>query len=107
MGTSYGKDHERIIRIMELITDNFSRCLHHPETISPIRHYSPLGIARPSDRSGNQRPAASASPSSYAFGACAVRLESNVHADSRWRCPRLPRRAIYAALAKKTNFSSP
>jgi hypothetical protein len=52
MGTSYGKNRERIIRIMELITDNFSHHLHNPETISPIRHGSPLGNAPPSDRSG-------------------------------------------------------
>ena len=28
--------------IMELIADNFSRRLHHPETISPLRRTLPL-----------------------------------------------------------------
>ena len=81
---------------MELINDNFSRRLHHPEVISPIRHGSLLGIAHPSDRFGNQRPAASTSPSSYALGACAVRLDSSGHANCgrRWllvisACPRI------------------
>ena len=106
MGTSYGKDRERIIRIMELISDNFSRRLHRPETISPIRRTSPLGIAQPSDRSGNQGPAASTSPSSYAFGAsrCASTVACTQTLDGAARVyragqskPRLP----------KTDFSSP
>ena len=66
----------RIVRIMELITDNFSRRLHHPETISSIRHTSALAIAQPCDRSGNQGPAASTGPSSYALGACGRRAST-------------------------------
>ena len=36
-------------------------------------------------RFGHQGPAVSTGPSSYALGACAVRLDSSVHADSGWR----------------------
>jgi hypothetical protein len=42
----------RVIRIMELITDNFTRRLHHPEAITCSRRDFAFTIAPDPDRAG-------------------------------------------------------